>query len=109
MLELRAGETDIDRLGLHALQSSLRLNHRQLIIDTCFVPRPREFERLLVRFHRRVQNPLQLVLPADLEKDLREAGLFDEAFVLQVGRAELCPVLKLADRVADLAKKIRRP
>ena len=109
VLKLRAGETDIDRLGLHVLQGGLRLNYRQRIVDTGFVPRPGEFEGLLVGFHGRVQDPLQLVLSADLEKDLREAGLFDEAFVLQVGRAELGPVLKLADRVADLAKEIGRP
>ncbi len=109
MLELRAGETDIDGLGLHVLQGGLRLNYRELVIDTGLVARPGEFERFLVGFHGLVQNFLQLVLPADLEKDLCEAGLFDQAFVLQVGRAELRAVLKLADRVADLAKEIGRP
>ena len=109
VLKLRASETDIDRLGLYALQSGLRLDDRQQVIDTCFVPRAREFERLLVRFHGRVQDLLQLILAADFEKDLCEAGLLDEAFVLEIGGTELGSVLKLAHRIADLAPKIRAP
>ena len=110
VLKLRAGKADIDRLaparspewfapGRPTTASSMPVSYRARVSSSAFLSASTVAFRIL----------LQLVLPADFEKDLREAGLFDQPFVLQVGRAELCPVLKLAYRVADLAQKVGRP
>ena len=80
-----------------------------MIADAGVVLCLRQVQRLLILSDRLGEELDQGVLSANLEIEIGQVGLFDEAFVFQIRRTDLGVVLRLVYLAADSAKQVRGP
>ena len=109
MLELSACYAEVGSGCLGILQRVLCFDHRDPIANAGVVLSLRIVQSLLVGFNGLVIEGLQRVLAANFEEGDGQVSLFGEALVLQIGGAELCGLLLLVDRIANLTPEIRLP
>src|ERR1035441_902673 len=95
MLVLGACNAKIGSQRLCALQGGLRLDDGNLIRKARFILSAGKFQGLLIGDYRSVQDLLEGILSAELEKEGSQTGLLGEAFIFKVGGAELGRVLRL--------------
>ncbi len=109
MLELRALDAHVDRLGLGGLELGLRLDHVGLGRDPARVPVLRQAEELLEGGDRLVEELFLGVHGAELEVVLRQLRLEAQARRFEVARARLGAGLARLHRAANPSPDVELP
>ena len=101
MLILCTRHAYIEGCSLSILECIFRCNHGNLSSYSGLILRPGIFERFLVIRNRLVEYCLHRILPAKLEEKHSETGLLGQPLIFEVGRADLCRILGLSNRIAN--------
>ena len=109
MFILGAENAEIRVLRLGSLQLRFRLRDRFIVAEPGLIQIARKIQRLLIRAHRGIEQPLQRILRAKLIIIGGEFGLRGQAHILQIGGAGLRRERVGFHGVSNAAPQIRLP
>ena len=109
MFVLCSQNAQIGVLRARGFHLSFGLRYGFVGVDTGFIQRLGQFQRLLISHHGRIEQLFKSVLPAQLEVIDREFRLRGQAGIFEVGGAGLRVGDVGANRVAHAAPQVGRP